>query len=434
MSAWCPISVWCGAPSASRPGRQVGRRGCGGVPSFVVEPTGGNEDLGARSSAKEPQGLSPDSHGTRGPAVNLEERIASLLSQSGCVGYGFAAADPFPEMRERLSDAVASGRSAGLPFTFRQPDIATDLRSSFPWAGSLVVAAMPYLPASGSPGPALPGTARIARFAASDGYRPLRVALEAVAGLLRAVGHEAEVVIDDARLVDRAAAVRAGVGWSGSSTLVLVPGAGPWVLLGSVVTDAVLGPTDPMRRTCGTCTACLPACPTGAIIAPGVLDARRCLSAVLQSPGAIPADLRIAVADRLYGCDDCLEACPPGDRLLASTAPGTGRVDVYRLLAADDRSLRAAYPHFFVPRNEGRWLRRNALVVLGNTGSGGAVGVLAGYAGHRDPMLRAHAVWSLGRIADARARAVLELVRRTDPDPEVVSEAAAALAAVAALA
>ena len=160
------------------------------------------------------------------------------MTDSGCAGYGFAIADPFPEVRARLVDAVASGRSAGLPFTFRQPAIATDLRASFPWAGSLVVAAMPYLPASGSPGPAAPGTARIARFAASDHYRPLRVALEAVARLLGASGHHAEVLVDDARLVDRAAAVRAGVGWSGSSTLVLVPGAGPWVLLGSVVTDA----------------------------------------------------------------------------------------------------------------------------------------------------------------------------------------------------
>jgi epoxyqueuosine reductase len=351
-----------------------------------------------------------------------------MLTAAGCVGHGFASAEPFPEVRVRLAEAVASGRSAGLPFTFRQPEVATDLRASFPWARSLVVAAMPYLPASGSPEAAEPGSARIARFATSDHYRPLRAALGEVARLLSDSGHHAATLVDDARLVDRAAAVRAGVGWSGSSTLVLVPGAGPWVLLGSVVTDASLAPTEPMRRTCGTCTACLPACPTGAILAPGVLDARRCLSAVLQSPGSIPTDLRVAVGDRLYGCDDCLEACPPGDRLLASAVPGRGRVDVYRLLAADDRSLRSAYPHFFVPRNEGRWLRRNALVVLGNTGGSGAVGVLAGYAAHSDPMLRGHAVWSLGRIRDARACAVLEVVQETDPDPEVVAEAAAALA------
>jgi len=337
------------------------------------------------------------------------------------------SAAPFPEAAGRILEAVASGRSAGLPFTFRDPAIAADVQVSFDWARCLVVAAMPYLPTAGSPGPSQPGTARIARFAVSDHYRPLRSALAEVAGLLIDSGHRAEVLVDDSRLVDRAAAVRAGVGWSGSSTLVLVPGAGPWVLLGSVVTDADLAPTPAMRRTCGTCVACMPACPTGAIVAPGVLDARRCLSAVLQSPGWIPAELRGAIGDRLYGCDDCLEACPPGERLLEGATSGDGRVDLHRLIGADDASLRAAFPHFYVPRNEGRWLRRNSLVVLGNTGGTAAVGVLAGYAAHADPMLRGHAAWALGRIGDARARAVLRRVAATDPDPAVAAEAVEAL-------
>jgi epoxyqueuosine reductase len=207
----------------------------------------------------------------------------------------------------------------------------------------------------------------------------------------------------------------------------LVPGAGPWVLLGSVVTDAGLPPTAEMRRSCGTCTACLPACPTGAIVAPGVLDARRCLSAALQTPGWIAVELREAVGDRLYGCDDCLEACPPGDRLLAGAATPGGRVDVYAMLSSDDATLRAAVAHFYVPHNEGRWLRRNALVVLGNTGGPDAVGVLSGYAAHRDPVLRGHAAWALGRIGDARSRAVLRRVVGGDADGRVAAEAMAAL-------
>jgi epoxyqueuosine reductase len=236
------------------------------------------------------------------------------------------------------------------------------------------------------------------------------------------------VIHDDHRLVDRAAAVRAGVGWSGKSSLVLVPGVGPWVLLGSVVTDATLPPTTPMRRNCGTCVACIPACPTGAIVAPGVLDARRCLAAVLQSPGWIPSGLRAAIGDRLYGCDDCLDACPPGDRVRAAATAASGRIDIYRLLALPDAALRASYPHFYVPRHQGRWLRRNALVVLGNTGGPEAVGVLAGYAGHHDPMLRGHAAWALGRGGDPRGRAVLARMASDDPDPQVRAEAVAALA------
>lgn len=358
----------------------------------------------------------------------LWENLQAVLAQRGVAGFGVTTADPFPEMAGRLADAVASGRSAGLPFTFGDPATATDIRVSFPWARRLVVVATAYLPAAGSPGMGVPGRSRIARFATRDHYQPLREALEAVAGLLTAAGHRAAVVSDDHRLVDRAAAVRAGVGWPGKSTLVIVPGAGPWVLLGSVVTDAELPIGEPMRRTCGTCVACLPACPTGAIVAPGVLDARRCLAAVLQSAGWIPLELRAAVGDRLYGCDDCLEACPPGDRLLAAITAEQGSVDVSGLLAMDDATLRAEYPQFYVPRNSGRWLRRNCLVVLGNTGGAAAIGLLAGYAGHRDSMLRGHAVWALGRIDDPRGRAVLARVVASDPDAAVVAEAAAALA------
>ncbi len=360
-------------------------------------------------------------------AVDLTDRIGAVLKRHGCAGHGITGAEPFPEMGSRLEEAVASGRSGGLPFTFRHPGTSSDARTSFPWARSIVVAALSYLPGAGSPGAPLPGTARIARFATRDHYRPLREALGEVAAMLGEAGHRAEVLVDDNRLVDRAAAVRAGVGWLGKSTLVLVPGAGPWVLLGSVVTDAGLPATAEMRRSCGPCTACLPACPTGAIVAPGVLDARRCLSAALQTPGWIAVELREAVGDRLYGCDGCLEACPPGDRLLAGAAAPGGRVDVYAMLGTDDATLRAAVPHFYVPRNEGRWLRRNALVVLGNTGGPDAVGVLSGYAAHRDPVLRGHAAWALGRIGDARSRAVLQRVVGGDPDGHVAAEAMAAL-------
>ena len=359
--------------------------------------------------------------------MDLADRIGVVFERHGCAGHGVTGAAPFTEMASHLADAAASGRSGGLSFTFRDPGTSSDVTVSFPWAASIVVAAMAYLPAAGSPGPSQPGTARIARFATRDHYRPLRTALGEVAQILIEAGHRAEVLVDDNRLVDRAAAVRAGVGWSGKSTLVLVPGAGPWVLLGSVVTDARLAATAAMRRSCGTCTACIPACPTGAIVAPGVLDARRCLSAVLQTAGWIAVELREAVGDRLYGCDDCLDACPPGDRLVAAGATPGGRVDVYALLRADDATLRAAVPHFYVPRNEGRWLRRNALVVLGNTGGSDAVGVLSGYAAHRDPVLRGHAAWALGRLGGARTRAVLRRVAAGDPDARVVAEAMAAL-------
>ena len=126
----------------------------------------------------------------------------------------------------------------GMHFTFGDPVRSTDVRRSFPWARSLLVASHTYLPTAGSPAESESNYGRVARFATSDHYRPLRAALDQAADQLLAQGHRAELLVDDNRLVDRAAAVRAGVGWWGKNTMVLSPASGPWLLLGSIVTDA----------------------------------------------------------------------------------------------------------------------------------------------------------------------------------------------------
>ncbi len=346
------------------------------------------------------------------------------------MAVGITSAAPFPEVRRAMEERVAAGGHGGLRFTFTDTARSTAPRASFPWAESLVVAAHAYLPASGNPGPAAPGTGRVARFATADHYRPLRAGLGALAGVLQAAGHHAEVLCDDARLVDRAAAVRAGVGWWGKSAMVLAPAHGPWLLLGTVVTDASLPGDTPMARHCGDCTACLPACPTGALAAPGVLDARRCLAALAQAPGAIPRGLRRAMGDRLYGCDECLEACPPGRRARAAAAEvGEGRVDLLGMLAADDDTLLRRFAHFYVPGRQARYLRRNALVALGNAGGGGAVAAATGFLTGSDPLLRGHAAWALGELGGGAAVAVLQAAGRGESDPAVAEEIVAALGA-----
>jgi epoxyqueuosine reductase len=361
--------------------------------------------------------------------ARLSEELRRAGLAAGLHGVGFTTADPFPETTGEMERRVESGESAGLRFTYTDPGAATDVRRSFPWARSLAVGASAYLPDAGSPGPSVPGTARIARFATTDHYHPLRIALDGIAARLRGAGHRAEVLVDDNRLVDRAAAVRAGVAWWGKSTLVLAPGAGPWLLVGSVVTDAVLDPDEPMQRTCGTCTACIPACPTGAITAPGLLDARRCLAHVLQAPGPIPLELRPLVGDRLYGCDDCLTACPPGSALLERAAEPVGRVDLAGVLGAADRPLLARFEHFYVPRNRARFLRRNALVALGNSGDRSLAGVAAGYLGHPDPLLRGHTAWALGVLGGPMARAALQHAVAAEGDADAAAEIRAALKA-----
>lgn len=332
--------------------------------------------------------------------------LAQLVRAAGADldRLGWTTADPFPEVRAEIERRKANGMSARLGFTFSQPAVSSDPSRSWPWAQSILVGLRTYLPDAGTPG----SGARIARFAERNHYEPLRVGMEAVADALVAEGHRAEVVIDDSRLVDRAVAHRAGLAWWGKNTMLLTPGLGPWFLIGCVVTDAVFETTETMRRDCGTCEACLPACPTGALVAPGILDARRCLAAILQSRGSIPLEFREAVGDRLYGCDDCLDACPPGSRLLASSAEERGSVDPVEVLTAGDRVLLDRFGHFYLPDGDPRYLRRNALVVLGNTGSESDLLLLAGYLMHPDALLVSHARWAIGAIGGEMAQRILD--------------------------
>jgi epoxyqueuosine reductase len=353
--------------------------------------------------------------------------LRTVAGASGLVALGVCRAEPFPDVARDLTSRRDDGLSAGMAFTFAHPELSSDVTASFPWARRLVVGAWSYLVDSGSPGSGEPGSGRIARFATADHYRGLTAGLEAVAGALRNAGQRTAVLVDDNRLVDRAAAVRAGIGWWGKSTLVLSPGHGPWLLLGSIVTDAALPVDEPMVRDCGTCDACIPACPTGAIVAPGVLDARRCLAYWAQAPGVIPKELRPSMGDRIYGCDDCLDACPPGHRARNAAPAGVGRVDLLAVLAAADAELVRRFGHFYFPGRRPRTLRRNAIVALANTARGEpwrsrATSVLAGYAGHPDWLLRAHAVWGLHRLGGTASRAVLQRRRRRERHPAVLAE------------
>ena len=355
----------------------------------------------------------------------LRRRLEEIGKRAGLDRVGFAGTEAFPEVESSMRQRLANGMSAKLGFTYRDPQIAAAPQLSFPWGRTLVVGARAYLPEAGSPDLAQetnPPTGRVSRVASGDGYEPLRRGLEDIATLLRAEGYRAEVLCDDNRLVDRAAAIRAGLGWWGKNTMVLIPGIGPWAVIGSVVTDAELLPDRPLDRDCGACSACLPACPTGALVAPGVLDAERCLAAWAQRPGLVPLGYRVAMGDRLYGCDDCLVACPPGGKLLRTTTEPGGRFDLGSILHASDRTLLIRFGHWFIPDRDPGIVRRNALIAAGNSSSMALIRPVALYAGHPDWVLRAHAVWALGRIGGDGAGAVLDRRRTDEHDVRVRAE------------
>ncbi|WP_195210251.1 tRNA epoxyqueuosine(34) reductase QueG [Actinomarinicola tropica] len=355
------------------------------------------------------------------------EPVLDVGRRAGLSAVGVAPAEPFDATRRILEERRAAGLSSDMQFTYRNPARSTDPGRTLEGAAALVVGALAYRRPDPEP-PAGTPAARVARYAWTDDYARLRAALEVVAEHLRAEGWRAVVVADQNALVDREAAHRAGIGWYGKSSNLLLPGAGSWFVLGSVVTDAPLRPAEaPVADGCGSCTRCIDACPTGAIVAPGVVDARRCLAWLVQSPGALPHDHREALGDRIYGCDDCQEVCPPNhraDRLDVRRAPGSGDepwVDLLELLATDDATLLARHGRWYVPRRDPRYLRRNALVALGNVGDPADPRVAQAVedaAHHDDPMVRAHAVWAARRLG------LHHVVRAAsaDPAPEVRDE------------
>lgn len=358
---------------------------------------------------------------------------------AGLDAVGIAPAAAFATTRRHLERRKAAGRNDAMSFTYRRPSVSTDPGAALAGAAALVVGARAYARAEPSDGggsgqrPA----GRVARYAWEDHYGPLRRSLTAVARALKADGWRARVLADDNALVDREAAYRAGLGWYGKNANLLLPGEGSWFVLGAVVTDAPLAATAPDERVadgCGTCTRCLPGCPTGAIVGPGIVDARRCLAWLLQVEGAFPAPFRAALGDRLYGCDDCQEVCPPNRRRAragpAAPPPGAGAqpwVDLVDLLAATDDELLARHGRWYVPKRQARYLRRNALVVLGNVGDGRSPPVLDALQAalaSPDPLLRGHAAWAAKRMG----RPDLAAGSADDPDPEVRAEALAQVA------
>ena len=338
------------------------------------------------------------------------DEIVDLGARFGIPHLGVAPAGVLERARAALHERKAAGLHAGMNFTYRNPDRSTDPRRAVEGARSIIVAARPYR-ATDEPGRPAGTQARIGRYAWVDHYAPLRVGLREIARRLKRAGERAVAFADDNAVVDREVAHLGGLGWFGKNANILLPGAGSYFVLGSIITTAEYPASRPVEDGCGTCRRCLDGCPTGAIVAPGVVDANRCLAWLVQQPGTFPVEFREALDDRLYGCDDCQEVCPPtirlGERHRIALGDDSSQptvrawVDVLDLLESDDDELLARHGHWYIAGRNPAWLRRNALIVLGNRGDAGderTRRVLHEYRAHTDPILREHADWAAGRL------------------------------------
>ncbi len=354
----------------------------------------------------------------------LTDAVLAAGRAAGLDAIGVTTAEVLEPARSVLHLRKARGLSADMAFTYRNPDRSTDPTRSLPSATTVVAGALHYRTAPIDPPEALSG--RVAHYAWTDHYGRLRGALEAAADVLRSAGHTARVHADDNHLVDRNVAYRAGLGWYGKNANLLVPGAGSWFVLGGILTDAPLVVNTTVEPDgCGSCRRCLDDCPTQAIVGPGIVDARRCLAWLVQARGLIPPAYRVALGDRIYGCDDCQEVCPPNlgvDRrsvLPEAPAEADAWIEIEWLLEASDDELMARVGRWYLADRNPDVVRRTALVILGNIGAGRAEGaaLIARYLEHPNDLLRAHAVWA------ARRCQLDELVDRRRDDPSELVQA-----------
>ncbi|HXV03615.1 MAG TPA: tRNA epoxyqueuosine(34) reductase QueG [Gaiellaceae bacterium] len=325
------------------------------------------------------------------------ERLADEL---GLDAVGAAPAAPYEETERHIRERRAQGLFADLRFTMAQPEVSCHPESLLPGARTVVSAAYCYYAPGPEPGP---GEGRLPRYTWRDAYAELRERLDALG---RRLSGEYRVLVDANQHVDREAAARSGVGFYGKNTLLITRKHGSWVVLGTLVTTVELEPTPPLDLDCGSCRLCIDACPTGALDDPGTVDANKCLSYWTQSKHSPPEPYREALEDRVYGCDICQDVCPWNrgieKRRADEPLPGDAEpvVSLVDWLEADDADLRLRYDRLFVPRNDPRFLRRNALIALGNSGRPENLALAEHYAASDDPLLAEHGAWAVTRLSE----------------------------------
>ena len=337
-----------------------------------------------------------DSYGFQGTMSSMTgPELSRLGEELGLDAVGAAPVQAYTETERHIRERRDRGLFADMQFTMARPEISCHPETLLPGARTVVSAALCYY----APAPEQrEGTGRLPRYTWRHAYADLREKLDALG---RALGGEYRVLVDENDHVDREGAARSGVGFYGKNTLLITRRHGSWVVLGTLVTEAALEATPPLGADCGECRLCIDACPTGALDEPGVLDSTRCLSYWTQSRTSIPPEYRAPLEDRVYGCDICQDVCPWNrgvEKRRGGEQHGEAFVSLVDWLEADDADLRARYDRLYVPRNDPRFLRRNALVAAGNVGGELERAAVTAYADSDDKLLREHALWALERI------------------------------------
>ena len=386
---------------------------------------------------------------------------ATIKEYAYSLGFDTAritSAEALPEAERVIKERIAQGLMDGLPwFTAERAEVSCHPGALLPGAQSIITLAMCYL--SEQPGETSDSVprGRISRYAWGDDYHEvIKARLEQFTAWLREYARkeisndvETRLFVDTGRMVDRAVAQRAGLGWYGKNTNILTKGWGSWVFLAEIVTNLPLQTDTPLKTNCGNCEICLHACPTQALPAPYVLDNTRCISFLtIELRGSIPLELRPLMGNLIFGCDICQEVCPVNivaerrlglrntpktvsrepHKAFRPRAPVGSSPELIPLLSLTEEQFRERFRHSPIRRTKRRGLLRNVCVALGNIGDQQAVPALLGALRDHEPLVRGHAAWALGRIGGVEAKQALQLALSVEEDQEVQQEIRCALA------
>ncbi len=362
--------------------------------------------------------------------------MGSLIREEACrLGFfriGIAPAGPLPLAAENHLNAwLEKGFHGEMGYMARQASKRGDLRTVFAEARTILVLGLNYY--AGTSVVDAPMKGRISRYALGEDYHPIvRKRLDRLMRFIQNLEPSARgaCYVDTGPIMEKTWGDQTALGWLGKNTN-LVTRSGSWFFIGTILLNIDLEWDSRDRNHCGTCRRCMDSCPTGAIVAPYVLDSRRCISYLtIELRGPIPRPLRPLMGNRIFGCDDCQESCPWNRHALKTAeecfSGREGAPDLLDLIhiSADEFRLRFKNSPIWRATRDG--LVRNVAIALGNCGAGEAVPALTGALQDASPLVRAHAAWALGRISTDDASRILESARLAEKDPVVLEEIMAA--------
>lgn len=377
--------------------------------------------------------------GASAKAARLRDFLEREAKAAGFDAIAVTRPDAIAQAPARLSDFLRRNFHGTMDWLADRADWRNDPRKLWPEAKSIIMLAMNYGPEH-DPLAVLskPDGGAISVYAQHRDYHDvMKGRLKEIAQKLAArTGADVKVFVDTAPVMEKPLAQAAGIGWQGKHTNLVSREFGSWLFLGSIFTTAELDPDEPDTDHCGSCRACLDACPTKAFPAPYRLDARRCISYLtIEHKGPIPHEFREAMGNRIYGCDDCLAVCPWNKfARSASEAKLIAREDLKEpalkdLLRLDDAAFRALFSGSPVKRIGRDRFVRNVLIAAGNSGDERLVDPCLSLTADPSPLVRGAAVWALSRLMTPfQFRAFARNAMKAEPDPDVLNELRAALA------